>query len=278
MSDKQIVFDLYRFHLHLIESDQIVLFPNQYTKDELLENKNAILYGILENLYENVTDFPIIQFNKNDETLIFGVANKKKLQYYQNFQKHSINSEPFVYVIINTNPESQKVGVSRNVEAFTSESAAINVLLRVFNKYLKSYGLKISFEKIYDKKEFWSLLKQYSGKIKMLRFEIIKPNMSSISSSIKDYLKPLIEKTNSQTTKISLEADKGETLDKITPKNEQLNSLVEYTSEGGGNVVLRVNDQRKLIKSSDLSKTLVVPEASLKGSELPFGDWMAKFK
>lgn len=278
MSDKQIVFDLYRFHLHLIESDQIPIFTAEYTREELLENKNALLYSTIENLYENNTDFPIIQFNKNNETLVFGVANKKQLPYYQNFTKHSINSEPFVYIIINTNPESQKIGISRNIDAFSSESVALNVLLRVFNKHLKKFGLKISFEKMYDKKEFWSLLNQYSGKIKMLRFEIIKPNMSSISHSIKDYLKPLIEKTNSQITKVSLEADKGETLDKITSKNEQLSSLVEYTSEGGGNVVLRVNDQTKLIKSSDLSKTLIIPESDLIEIKLPFEGWLEKFK
>lgn len=278
MSDKQIVFDLYRFHLHVIESDQIPIFAAEYTHKELLENKNALLYSTLENLYENTTDLPVIQFNKNEETLIFGIANKKKLQYYQNFTKHSITTEPFVYIIINTNPNSQKVGISRNIEAFSSESVALNVLLQVFNRYLKKLGLKISFEKIYDKKEFWSLLNQYSGKIKMLRFEIIKPNMSSISHSIKDYLKPLIEKTNSQITKVSLEADKGETLDKITPVNKYLNSLVDYTSEGGGNVVLRVNDQRKLINSSDLSKTLLIPESDLKGTKLPFDGWLEKFK
>lgn len=278
MTEKQIVFDLYRFHLHIIETDQTALFPAEYSREELLENKNALLFTILENLYENVTDFPVIQFNKNDETLVFGVANKKKLSYYQNFTRQSINSEPFVYVIINTNPISQKMGISRNTDAFSSESVAIDVLLGVFNKHLKKLGLKISFEKIYDKKEFWDLLSQYSGKIKMLRFEVIKPNMSSISHSIKDYLKPLIEKTNSQITKVSIEADKGEVLDKITPNNEQLNSLVEYTSEGGGNVVLRVNSQRKLIKSSDLSKTLLISESDLIGAKLPFESWLEKFK
>lgn len=278
MSEKQIVLDLYRFHLHLIESDQIPIFPAEYTREELLENKNALLYSTLENLYENTTDFPIIQFNKNDETLIFGIANKKQLPYYQDFKKLSISSEPFVYVVINTNPESQKAGISRNIEAFSSESVALNVLLQVFNKHLKKLGLKISFEKMYDKKEFWTLLNQYSGKIKMLRFEIIKPNMSSISHAIKDYLKPLIEQTNSQTTKVSLEADKGETLNKIAPSNKELNSLVEYTSEGGGNVVLRINDQRKLIKSSDLSKTLVITESELKGTKMSFDGWLEKFK
>jgi hypothetical protein len=138
--------------------------------------------------------------------------------------------------------------------------------VKIFSKYLNNKGLSIEFEQMFESSTFWSYAKKYSGRIKAIDFEIIKPNLSKISHTIKDSLKPLIEKTNSHKTHLKLEAPKEGILENIDKENKLVDGLVSYSSEGGGNISMKVVGLTNTVKTKDMAKIKKIKEIDIKGS------------
>lgn len=264
--EKTINFSVYRFHLLPISTNQISLFDKDYTYEELVEKKNTIFDDIIQNLQNNVNDFPVELYSNEDKNYLFRLANPKQTTIYRNFIEIIENTEPFIYISINTSPETQKIAISHNSDAFTTPNVSKNVLLKIFGKYLKSKGLSIEFEQLFESETFWSYARKYSGRIKTIDFEIVKPNMSNISYTIKDTLKPLIEITNSHKTHLKLDAPKEGVLEKIDKENKLIDGLVSYSSEGGGNISMKVIGLKNKIKTKDMAKIKKIKEIDIKGS------------
>jgi hypothetical protein len=139
-------------------------------------------------------------------------------------------------------------------------------LAKIFSKYLLPHGLSIEFEQLFESNTFWSFAKKYEGRIKTVDFEIVKPNLAKISDSIKNTLKPLIEETNSHKTHLKLEAPREGVLENIDSDNEKINGLVEYSSEGGGNISMSIIGLKHKVKTKNMTKTKKIKEVQLKGS------------
>src|SRR5690606_7704208 len=218
-------------------------------------------------LTENNTDFPIIKFDSNQNKYIFGIANIKETELIKGFRTVKEKTEPFVYVLIDTNPDNQIIAISRNKDAFSSTTVTKNILKEIFNKHLFFNGLTIDIEQIFEVTEFWEYINKYKGRVKALDFEIIKPNMSRISKTIQNSLKPLIEKVNSHKTNLKLEAPREGVLENVNDKNALLNGLVEYSSEGGGNISLKVQGINRKITTEKMVKTSKINEVYLTGHQ-----------
>ena len=264
--EKTIVFEIYRFHLLPITMSQFSLFDEMITYEELVERKNQFFDDIVHDLQNRTQDFPIELYSVEDKSYLFRLANPKTTMIYRNFAEIPENTEPYIYIVINTDPQVQKIAISRNSEAFSTPNVSKNVLVEIFSKYLKGFGLSIEFEQLFESKAFWSWAKKYEGRIKSIDFEIIKPNLSKISYTIKNSLKPLIESTNSHKTHLKLDAPTEGTLENINKDNELVEGLVEYSSEGGGNISLKVIGISTKIKTSKMVKTKRISEINIKGS------------
>lgn len=265
--DRTIVFELYRFHLLPITTNQISLFDDEImTYEELVERKNSFFEEIVQNLQNNNQDSPIELYSSEGNSYLFRLANTKTTLIYRDFAEIPEKTEPYIYIIINTDPQVQKIAISRNTEAFSTSSASKNVLDKILNKYLLPYCLSIEFEQMFQSDTFWSYVRKYEGRIKSIDFEIIKPNLSKISHTIKDSLKPLIESTNSHKTHLKLDAPKEGVLENINSENKLVDGLVSYSSEGGGNISMKILGVSTRVKTENMTTTKKIDEIQIKGS------------
>ncbi|MFV5691650.1 hypothetical protein ACM55K_06480 [Flavobacterium sp. LT1R49] len=263
---KTIYFEIYRFHLLPITTHQISLFEHEMSYEELVQKKNGFFDSIVQNLQNNAQDFPIELYSSEDKSYLFRLANPKKTTIYRNFSEREENTEPYIYIIINTDPLVQKIAISRNSQAFSTPNSSKNVLSTIFSKYLKLYGLSIEFEQLFESKTFWSYARRFDGRIKSIDFEIIKPNLSKISHTIKDSLKPLIESTNSHKTHLKLDAPKEGVLENINKENKLVDGLVTYSSEGGGNISMSIIGLATRVRTDRMVTTKKISEINIKGS------------
>lgn len=264
--EKTISFDVYRFHLLPISTKQISLFDKDISYEELKERKNIIFDDLIRDLQNRDNQYPLELYSAEDQHYLFRLANPKKTIIYKDFKEIVENTEPYIYIAINTNPDVQKIAISHNPDAFSATSVSKNNLSKILSKYLIESGLSIEFEQIFESNTFWSYARKYQGRIKTIDFEIIKPNLAKISDSIKNTLKPLIEETNSHKTHLKLEAPREGVLENIGKENKKLNGLVDYSSEGGGNISVTVIGLKTKIKTKNMTKTKKIKEVQLKGS------------
>lgn len=86
--------------------------------------------------------------------------------------------------------------------------------------------------------------------------QLISPNMANITKNLQLNLKQLYEDTNTHKTKVELKADQESYLD-IKEDSKFVNSLVDYSAYGGGNIFMRVAGKRKLLQQHNPLKNLI---------------------
>ncbi|NCD69441.1 hypothetical protein [Mucilaginibacter agri] len=255
---KKVPFKMYRYHLVPIKSEQLSIFGNELTLDELKIQKNELFERILvgsQSLKARSSQLPIeINYNQ-DNIYILKLGVDRKTTLYKDFKKVDVENQPFTYIIINNNSEIQKILIEDNKIAFYDTSAVRNILEVAFSAQLYQFSLTIHIEPVVDKGEFWDYIKKYEKNIERLDFEIVKPNLANISKSLTAPLKQLVDITNSHKTTIKLKAPENGVLEKINPENKQLNSLVEYTNEGGGDgIKMKIKGVKKTVSTKNMIK------------------------
>lgn len=268
MTNKKIRFHLFRYHLLPIDNTLPVLFKfEQLTPEELKEKKNDIFKEILRSLPESKSNSNPLKIEDEDDTFfLFKIAQKKTTRITKNFQVKTIDDEPYVYVIINNDPAVQKIGISENIEAFSSPDVVKNIITKALRLDLKKNGLSIEIERLFSSVSFWSFVKKHQNTITYINFRFVKPNLANIAASLPGVFKDFAESLNSHDSHIVVKApDKG-TLTNIDQSNEQIKGLVEYTSEGGGSISMRTKNLRKSYNTKENSVTLEIEELSIEGS------------
>jgi len=270
MDNKIINFYIFRYHLNPLESNsqQLELFDgSKLSKKEIKENKNQFFEKIiLDKLKEGTPSNPMELYDRNDNYFLLKIANPKKTTIVKNFKQSVYEHEPYVYVIINNDKSTQKIAIGENAESFYSVDATKNVLSKVLNRELKNYGLNIEIEKLFDVKDFWTYVQNHQNTIKKIEFEFIKPNLANISKVIPNAFKKLQEKTNAHKAKVSIEAPAHGFLEKINKSNKEINGMVEYSSEGGGNIKLKAKGLRKQLNTQEKPVILQIRELDLEGA------------
>jgi hypothetical protein len=168
-----------------------------------------------------------------------------------------------VIVIINNDPTVQAIAISRNHKAFSSSRVVAAMLVENLQPALRNYQLHLDIEPLFEAQKFWALVEEYRGRIVSVTFELISPNMATISKSLEIDLAQINAETNSYRTDLKLNSGAGSTLE-IAEKNKILNSLVDYASAGGGDIVLRVKGIKKKIRTSKNSREITIDEVVLK--------------
>ena len=272
--ENQIVrFELFRYQLlPLTQNIQADLLRHRSledisTVDELRANKNKFFQRAL-------SDLPPIrhrdaQLNyrvdlNNPPWFVFELNTEKSLEReLPNFSIEQIENWPHVTIIINNEPEIQIIAISINQKAFSSGSVVARLLQDNLQTAMQDYFLTIQIEALFEKNKFWQLVEEYKKRITCVNFELISPNMSNISKKLELDLARLNSDTNSHRTNLKLNSNKGSTLE-IKESNPLVNSLVEYSSEGGGDIELRIKGLRKTIRTSKTVREISIDELSLK--------------
>lgn len=269
MKEKKIDFELYRYQILPIDR-QLSIF-NEYAQDldELIAKKNDIFYDeilkIEEWKYKNTIIKARKEYDKNN-FLLFKFAPKRNTKIEdENFKEADIDTWPSVLMAIWNDKDIQTIAVQNKKDAFAHTRTVVSVLVDNINSRLLEKNLKIHFEAIFKKDAFWSIVSKYDKKISNVRFELITPNMANISKHLSDELKDFAKNTNTARTKFEIEAEKGASLH-IDSSNIQVQNMVEYASNGGGNISFRVKGLKKIINTNASISSTSIDELELSTS------------
>jgi hypothetical protein len=264
--DSSYHFDLFRYQLlPLTQKIQLDLF-RVYSVEELKARKNEFFSDVLG-------DLPKLEHRKIDivqrldmhegDWFIFHIGAKKSLRRHKaDFEAERLDDWPHVIVVVNNDPDLQLLAVSRNKKAFTSTAVVADMLCENLNRVLGQYCLHIEIEAMFEQKSFWSLVEQYRGEIRNVTFELVSPNMANISKTLEINLAQINKDTNSHRTDLSLNSGEGSALE-INQDNNVINSLVDYASAGGGDILIRLRGMKKVIKTSKSIKQVSIEEVLL---------------
>jgi hypothetical protein len=253
---KQVVFSVYRYQLLPISNNfQLSLYSEYKSIDELIKNKNQVFHKV-------ITDESVRYFGKgneiiskleaaNEDVYFFRMGVKKTVNIHdENFKQGTVFNYPNSLVYINNDPEKQFLLIEHEPEAFYDPKALKNAIEKSLNKYLQGFGLSVYIRKVTNVTDFWETMLHYKGRIKSLRFNFVRPNMSNISSKAVQALKLLKNNSNSHKTNLELNAPENGVLENLTPENTEIAGLADYNAKGGGTSTIKIKGQRKRIKTS----------------------------
>lgn len=112
------------------------------------------------------------------------------------------------------------------------------------NHLLESYQLRVHSLPLFERQEFWNIVKKYEGRIQGLEFEFITPNMANISGTLPSDLRDFAKSTNSTTNRLEVKSD-ADTALHVSEDNPAIQGLVDYSAEGGGNIAVKVSGLKK---------------------------------
>ncbi len=263
-------FELYRYQLLPIDRYlQGDLWSGIDSIEELLKKKNDIFNSALQEVdhfYNSRTETATKRLYVDNSFFLFRIAANRSLhRETKEFKEEYIDNWPSVLVAIWNDPDVQMIAVQRRTTAFSSTEAVVKLILETIYASLSHFHLRAIYEPIVERKVFWDIVEKYEGKIQKLEFEFITPNMANISGNLPENLKEFAKATNSVKNKLNIESDKESNLH-IEKNNETISSLADYTSDGGGNVAIKVAGLSKKIHTSKTVKHIEISEIQLQGT------------
>ena len=207
---------------------------------------------------------------QNYEMYYFKVGVKRNTRRFKkDFTEEILDNYPNIIVAINNDPQVQKIAIQTNASAFQKTSIVANFIKSSVQKFLKNYNITFAVEATFDSQKFWSIIRDYPKQVKQVTFNLISPNMANITNDLKLDLRGLHNDTNTQKTKLELNAEKDSYLT-LDEKSGLVNSIVDYSAKGGGDISVKVDTIKKKLHTAQSVKDFNVDELLLKGD-----DWEA---
>lgn len=270
MSNKSTAFELYRYQLLPIDRYlQGNLLTGVGSVEELISRKNEFFSEAIKGIksfsdkrHETITK----KLYEEDDFFLLRIAHNRSIhRETKDFRDEVIDNWPSILVAIWNDPAKQLFAVQRRTTAFSSSEVVVKMIINAISSHLSHHHLRAIHEPLFEKQHFWSLLHQHEGKIKSVEFEIITPNMANISGSLSDDLKDFAKSTNSTRNKLKLESDPEAPLH-LEESNNTLQGLVNYSSEGGGNISLKIDGIKKTYNTSKTVKEVQLGDMEIQGS------------
>ncbi|TEA74153.1 hypothetical protein [Allopusillimonas ginsengisoli] len=264
-----IVFELFRYQLLPVDRQLQLDFINDIqTIDELIERKNDIFAQALREVHQfNHPRTDVIAkllYTEQDFFLYRIAANRSIHRETKEFSDEYIDNWPSVLVAVWNHPEIQLIAVQRRSTAFQHAKSVVQMILEAVAPKLGSAHLSSHFEPLFEVEGFWTLVHKFEGRIQSIDFEFITPNMANISRSLSQDLRQFAKEMNSVNNNLRLAAD-PESAIHVDESNPTLAGLVEYSSEGGGNITMKISGLRKKYQTSKNTKTVSVDELDISG-------------
>ena len=254
---KEISFNQYTYQILPVSQNLQLSFDLVDSKisntDELIAKKNELFASALKIIsvfsYARTNLIHKIEAELGDFYLIRLGAERDLNRTRRDFVEEKIDNWPTIFIAINNDPNAQKIAIQVNRQVFSKTQTVAEVLQSNLNGILSSYGLRVYIKPNFEKSQFWELVEKYEGKIWQVDFELISPNMSRISENLQLDLRSLSKSTNTRTTHLQLNADEKSSLT-LSQEDKFVDSLVEYSSEGGGSISIRARGVKKKIQTT----------------------------
>lgn len=263
-------FELYRYQILPIDRFfQGELFSGIKSVDELLEKKNEIfeekLKAVKNISYRNLQIISKLLHADKNFFLYRLAANRSVTIETKEFKEEEIANWPSFFLGIWNHPEKQIIAIQDRREAFSNTESAVRAFEKSINYLLAINQLRVYVEPLFKEEEFWKIVDRYENRIKEVTFELITPNMANISGALDEDLKNFAKSTNSGKSRLSIASDPSSHLT-ILESDSQVKGLVEYSSEGGGNISLKVSGLKKRINTSKTKRSFELGEFEISGS------------
>ena len=262
---KKDVFSVFRYQINPISQDptELPFDEGMHSADDLIARKNQFFHDALTGesirFYGNKGKALIrkIKLDTQEDIIIKLGVKKLHARPTQELVKVSAEEFPFVVVYVDNRPERQYIFIQHDLEAFTDPNSVKNYLWKGLRTAMYQYKMFVSIQQVFDEREFWQTIKSYEGRIKQISFEIIRPNISSISDSIKQVFGDLQKNSNSQEIDLTLKAPDDGALEHLNQNNEAVSSIVNYQKDGGGPPPkIKIMGLSKMIKTVN-SETII---------------------
>lgn len=269
---QQIFFHLYRYQiLPTTQTIQLRFDSSVKSLEDLKAKKNDFFSEALSSMKRiNYTRTELthkVNTIEKDFYLIKLAAKRSLKRSTRDFKEEKIENWPSTNIIINNNPNAQKALIQFNRKVFNDTKNIADILQDSLNEVLKEYQLHVIFEKIFDEVKFWEIVNIYKNRIVQAEFELISPNLANISRSLRFDLQALNQSTNTQKTKLQLNSDKEAVLT-LSQSDPLVSGIVDYASQGGGGINLKVRGLNKKIRTSDKVIELTIDEMVFNNAEL----------
>jgi len=264
-------FKLFRYQILPLSDDfQLSIDSDISTIEELKEHKNEFFLESLKTLSKFSYSRLELAHKKlvvEEELIILRFGHKKFINVSdKEFKKKQIEDWPNVFIIINNNPKVQIAAIREDRRVFNNTETVAKIIEENLSRILKRFNLGVYFEPLYEENKFWEVIDRYPTTIVQVGFELISPNLSNISSTLKIDLDKLRSDTNTHKTDLELNSSKDSNLT-INKNNELINSLVEYSAAGGGNASIRVRGLKRKIKTNQYIKEITIDDIILENIE-----------
>lgn len=270
MSKKSTSFELFRYQLLPIDRFlQGNLLTGVGSIDELISRKNEFFSEAIkgtQNFSDKRHETITKKLYEEEDFFLLRIAHNRSIhRETKDFRDEVIDNWPSILVAIWNHPEKQLVAVQRRATAFSSSEVVVKMIINAISNFLAHHHLRAIHEPLFEKQQFWSLLHQYEGRIKAVEFELITPNMANISGSLSEDLKSFAKATNSTRNKLKIESDPEAPLH-LEESNSTLQGLVNYSSEGGGNISLKIDGVKKKYHTSKTVKVIQLGDMEIQGN------------
>ena len=167
-------------------------------------------------------------------------------EFEKGFKLLKQTEQPSCMIIIDNRHEQQRILIERTKDVFAPSTIA-RMMEQTIGKWLtQNYRVGMKMRLVYKKDQFWSVMEEYSQRVKKLEFDFPYPNMarpmSKLGSSLKQFgvaLKGKVRVTTTSQPRDFLVIDPKE-------KNEDLDEIVSYLYEVGSPVNIYLVSGRKV--------------------------------
>lgn len=263
------IFRAYRYQLLPLDRNETKDLYHDHSAEYIVAHKNLFfaeaLTGLPKATQKRVeTNITIEEIEK--EFFKIQLAPSRPLtRETADYRREKVDNWPHIEAYVLNNPTDQLLIIQDRATAFANTDTVANIIVRGTRHALDRIGLSLQIEPLFNEAYFWDLVNEYPNKITWVEFEFITPNMSNISKTLADTLKSLGKETNAVREQLALRADPASSLD-ISQQNTTIQGLVEYTSQGAGDIKLKIKGIRKRFQTSDSRR-----EIHLSGIEITAG-------
>ena len=261
-----IPFKIYRYQLLPLDRNNTKDLFNNVTSDSIIARKNEYFSEAISSLpthrlsrSQTIVDVQLLQ---SDFFHLTFAPSRPLTRETAEYKKEQVENWPHIEAYILNSPQEQYLLIQNRPSAFANTDTVAKMIIRGTRLVLESAGLSLKIEPLFNKAFFWDLVKEYKNRITWVEFEFITPNMANISNTLADTLKSLSKDMNAVQEKLALTAEPISSLD-ISPDNATIQGLVDYTSQGGGDITLKIRGMRQKIQTSNSTR-----EVSISGLEL----------
>lgn len=239
------------------------LAPGIKSLDDLKKKKNALFTDALRSIDKfdfSYTEVTHKVLHSEGTKSVYRIGAKREIdRETKEFQHEALENWPSLIVIIDNDEDAQIMLIEKNPKVFQIPRTVAGIFEDNINRKLASYHLRCYIEPMFQKSDFWVIARRYEGKITLADFELVAPNMSNISGGLTVDLRKIHTHTNSTKTNIRLHSPPDNAL-KIEESDPFMKGLVDYASEGGGNITLKVRNLKRKISTKQGVKELSIDE------------------